>query len=778
MDSMKLFWCAALAAGAMSAQIFPGAAALDEVINQAIEQGRMPGAVLLVGHEGKVVYRKAYGKRALVPLPEAMTLDTVFDCASLTKVVATTSSLMKLFQEGRFRLGDKITDYIPEFQGGKSEITLRQLFTHFSGLQPDVPLTTPWTGYATGINLACTFKVGGPPATRYVYSDINFILLGELVHRLSGKMLSAYARENIFLPIGMKESMFQPPASLVPRTAPTERWPVKSGPPLRGVVHDPTARNMGGVAGHAGLFSTADDLSRFAQMMLNGGELDGVRLFGPLTVAKFIEPQTPPDQPILRGLGWDVDSPHSGNRGELFPIGSFGHTGFTGTSMWIDPLTKTYVIFLANSVHPDLRPALTPVRAKVATIVAANVALRGQRVTLTGYNENLTGPGARRQVGRNGATLTGLDVLAGLKFQPFAGKRIGLITNHSGLDRQGKRNIDVMRAAGVQIAAIFSPEHGFLGREDRAGIQDTTDPATGIKVFSLYGATNRPTREMLSGIDVLVFDIQDVGVRFYTFETTMAYALEEAAKAGIPYYVLDRPNPITGTRMEGPMMDPSNKSFVGYLGGEPVRHGMTMGELAKMFNGENKIGANLTVVPMEDWQRGDWFDSTNLGWVNPSPNMRSLNAAMLYPGLCLMEYAKSFSVGRGTDAPFEQIGAEFIRGRELATYLNHRQIPGIRVYATSFTPTESVSKGVQVEGVRFVVTNRELLDATRMGLELAVGIQKLYPGKVDFSGGKRLIGSDDVIRRIQAGEDARTIQESFQDAVAGFAEMRVRYLLY
>ena len=788
MDSMKLFWCAALAATALSAQTFSGAAALDRVINEAIEQGRMPGAVLLVGHEGKVVYRKAYGKRALVPLPEAMTLDTVFDCASLTKVVATTSSLMKLFEEGRFRLGDKITDYIPEFQGGKSEITLRQLFTHFSGLQPDVPLSTPWTGYATGIQLACTFKPGGPPGTRYVYSDINFILLGELVHRLSGKMLNAYARENIFLPIGMRESMFLPPASLVPRIAPTERWPVKTGPPLRGVVHDPTARNMGGVAGHAGLFSTADDLSRFAQMMLNGGELEGVRLFSPLTVAKFIEPQTPPDQPILRGLGWDVDSPHSGNRGELFPIGSFGHTGFTGTSLWIDPLTKTYVILLANSVHPDLRPALTPVRAKVATIVAANVGLRGQRVTLseynqtgynqTGYNESLTGPGARRQVERNGATLTGLDVLAAMKFQPFAGKRIGLITNQSGLDRQGRSNIDVMRQAGVNIAAIFSPEHGFLGKEDRPGIQDTTDPATGIKVFSLYGATNRPTPEMLNGIDVLVFDIQDVGVRFYTFETTMAYALEAAAKAGIPYYVLDRPNPITGTRIEGPMMDPANRSFVGYLGGEPVRHGMTMGELAKMFNAENQIGANLTVVPMQDWQRGDWFDATNLAWINPSPNMRSLNAAMLYPGLCLMEYARNFSVGRGTDAPFEQIGADFIGGRELATYLNQRQIPGVRVYATSFTPTESVFKGVKVEGVRFVVTNRELLDATRLGLELAVGIQKLYPGKVDFSGGKRLVGSDDAIHRIQAAEDPRTIQESFQDAVGTFAEMRARYLLY
>ncbi|MCX6629024.1 MAG: DUF1343 domain-containing protein, partial [Candidatus Solibacter sp.] len=642
----------------------------------------------------------------------------------------------------------------------------------------DVPLTTPWTGYDTGINLACTFKVGGPPATRYVYSDINFILLGELVHRLSGKMLSAYARENIFLPLGMKESMFQPPASLVPRIAPTERWPVKTGPPLRGVVHDPTARNMGGVAGHAGLFSTADDLSRFAQMMLNGGELDGVRLFSPLTVAKFIEPQTPPDQPILRGLGWDVDSPHSGNRGELFPIGSFGHTGFTGTSLWIDPLTKTYVILLANSVHPDLRPALTPVRAKVATVVAANVGLRAQRVTLTGYNENLTGPGARRQVGRNGATLTGLDVLAGMKFQPFAGKRIGLITNHSGLDRQGRRNIDLMREAGVNVAAIFSPEHGFLGKEDRDGIQDTADPATGIRVFSLYGATNRPTPEMLKGIDVLAFDIQDVGVRFYTFETTMAYALEAAAKAGIPYYVLDRPNPITGTRIEGPMLDPANRSFVGYLSGEPVRHGMTIGELAKMFNAENKIGANLTVVPMQDWQRGDWYDSTNLAWVNPSPNMRSLNATTLYPGLCLIEYAKNISVGRGTDAPFEQIGGDFIVGRELATLLNQRQIPGVRVYPASFTPTESVFKGIKVEGVRFVVTNRELLDATRMGLELAVGIQKLYPGKVDFSGNKRLIGSDDVIRRIQAAEDPRTIQQSFQDAVDAFAEMRARYLLY
>jgi uncharacterized protein YbbC (DUF1343 family)/CubicO group peptidase (beta-lactamase class C family) len=775
---MKLFWWAAIAAAALSAQTFPGGPALDDVINQAIAQGKMPGAVLVVGHDGKVVYRKAYGKRALVPQAEAMTLDTVFDCASLTKVVATTSSLMKLFQEGRFRLSDKVTDYIPEFQGGKSDITLRQLFTHFSGLQPDVPLKDPWTGYDTGINLACTFKPAGPPGVRFVYSDINFILLGELVHRLSGKPLNEYVRDNIFLPIGMKESMFLPPASLKPRIAPTERWPVKTGQPLRGVVHDPTARNMGGVAGHAGLFSTADDLARFAQMMLNGGELDGVRLFGPLTVTKFTEPQSPPDQAVLRGLGWDVDSPLSGNRGELFPIGSFGHTGFTGTSIWIDPASKTYVILLANSVHPDLRPALTAVRGKVATIVAANVGITSQRVTLTGYNETLGGAGARRQVGRSGTVLTGLDVLAAQKFAPLAGKRVGVITNHSGVDQQGRRNIDLMKQAGIEVAAIFSPEHGFLGKEDRPGIQDTVDPTTDIKVLSLYGATNRPTTAMLTGIDALVYDIQDVGVRFYTFETTMAYALEAAAKAGIPFYVLDRPNPVTGVHLEGPLMDADNKSFVGYMAGEPVRHGMTMGELAKMFNAENKIGANLTVIPMQGWERGDWFDSTNLAWINPSPNMRSLNAAMLYPGLCLMEFPRNFSVGRGTDSPFEQVGADFVGGRELAAYLNQRQIPGVRIYPTAFTPTESIFKGKRIEGVRFEIVNRDLLDATRLGLELAVAIQKLYPGKIDFKLGKRLIGSNDVIQRIEAGEDPRTIQQSYEDALEAFGQIRARYLIY
>jgi uncharacterized protein YbbC (DUF1343 family)/CubicO group peptidase (beta-lactamase class C family) len=770
---MKLLICSVLAAAAtctMAAQTFSASPLLDQTIEQAIKDDRIPGAVLLIGHKGQIVHRKAYGKRALVPTPEAMTVDTIFDLASLTKVVATTPSLMKLFEEGKFRLNDRVTQYLPEFMEGKSEITIRNLFTHFSGLPEDLPLNPPWSGYQTGIRMALNERPGASPGEHFSYSDINFILLGELVHRLSGQMLSDYAREHIFLPLGMRETMFQPPASLVPRIAPTER-DGPNGPPLRGVVHDPTARYMGGVAGDAGLFSTAGDLARFCEMMLHKGELDGTRLFSALTVEKFTTPQSPADQPILRGLGWDIDSPFSGNRGDLFPIGSYGHTGFTGTSIWIDPVSDTYVILLANGVHPFRRPAITGLRGRVATITAAALGIDAPGVALTGYNETISGAGVHREVARNTLTLTGLDVLAAEDFRTLKGKRVGLITNSTGIDHTGRRNIDIMRTAGVNLVALFSPEHGIAAAEDRPDVADTTDPATGLKVYSLYGKAQRPTPELLGnelGLQALVFDIQDVGTRFYTYETTMAYAMEAAAKAQIPYFVLDRPNPITGVHVEGPLLDRDQLSFVGYFP-LPLRHGMTMGELAGLFNGENHIGANLTVVPMKDWHRGDWFDAGDLPWINPSPNMRSLNAALLYPGVAMLEYAKNYSVGRGTDAPFEQIGAEFIHGPELAAYLNRRRIPGVRVYATRFQAGE---------GVRFVIVNREALDSARLGLEIAAALQKLYPGKIDFGVGKKLIGSAEVIRALGAGDDPREIQQKMADSVAAFVKLREKYLIY
>lgn len=746
---------------------------LDDIIQDAIAADEIPGAVVVVGHQGHILHRKAYGFRALEPRTELMTLDTIFDIASLTKVVATTACIMKLFEDGKVRINDRVTTYLPEFQGGRSNITVRALLTHFSGLRPDLDLKPAWSGYATGVKLALADKPQDPPGVKFTYSDINFILLGEIVRKVSDVPLPDFARANIFTPLGMRTAMFNPPAPLRRRIAPTERV---GREPLRGVVHDTTTRYMGGVAGHAGLFASADDLIRFAQMMLGRGVFGGHRIFKAATVEKFTTPQSPPDQPVLRGLGWDIDSPLSGNRGELFPIGSYGHTGFTGTSLWIDPVSETFVILLANSVHPRPRPAITSLRARVATASAAVTGVAKPGIAITGYNEAHIGAGGRRVVHRNGKTLTGLDVLANEKFARFAKLRIGLITNHTGLDRAGARNVDIMRAAGVNLRALFSPEHGLAGSEDKE-IADGKDAATGLPVWSLYGANQRPTPAMLSGIDALVFDIQDIGARFYTYITTMAYAMEEAAKRRMPFWVLDRPNPITGVHIEGPMLDADLLSFTGYEP-MPVRHGLTTGELARFFKASRKLGADLRVVKMEDWHRGDWFDSTGLCWVDPSPNMRSLPAALLYPGVAMLEGSKNYSVGRGTPAPFEQIGAEWISGQELAAELNSRHIPGIRFYPTRFTPDATPLAGKSLGGVRFVITEREAFRSARLGIEIASAILRLYPGKLNLDDNLRLIGNRRTLELLKKGEDPRLIEEDWEEGLAAFATAVRDHRLY
>jgi uncharacterized protein YbbC (DUF1343 family)/CubicO group peptidase (beta-lactamase class C family) len=748
-----LAFCAAACA---FSQTFSGSAALDASTEQAIQNGLIPGAVIVVGHDGKIVHRKAYGARAIVPAREAATLDTIYDVASLTKVIATTPAIMKLFEQGKIRPDDPVTTYLPEFQGGKSAITVRDLMTHFSGLRPDLDLDPPWSGYETGIRKALADKPAGPPGQKFVYSDINFELLGEIVRRLSGEPLDQFAREQIFEPLGMADTMFRPPAALTGRIAPTE-IDAATGKPFRGVVHDPTARYMGGVAGHAGLFSTADDLARYAEMMLGMGSRGGVKLFAPLTVTTFTSRASPTGQPVARSLGWDIDSSYSSNRGDVFPVGtSYGHTGFTGPSLWIDPGSKSFVIIMTNRVHPKGGRSINEWRRSIATIAASALGV---------------GP-------PNHAVLTGLDVLAEQKFAPLQKLRVGLITNQTGIDREGRRNIDVMLAAGVKIASVFSPEHGITGSEDKSDIGDSKDAVTGLPVRSLYNnGRNRPTPEMLRGLDALVFDIQDVGARFYTYSCTMLYALEEAAKAKLPFYVLDRPNPVTGIHVEGPIIDADLMSFTGCYA-MPVRHGLTLGELATMANVERKLNADLHVIAMKNWARGDWFDSDNLPWIDPSPNMRSLNAATLYPGIALLESSKNYSVGRGTDAPFEQIGASWIRGAELAAFLNGRFIPGVRVYPTRFQPTSSVFQGVTIEGVRFVIVDRDRFDSVRLGLEIAYALHKLYPGKIDFEASKQLIGSRKALDALKAGDDPRAIEQDFADEVSGFVSRRQAFLLY
>jgi len=343
-------------------------ARLDGVIEEAIANKETPGAVVAVIRNGKIVYRKAYGNRAIVPEKEPMTLDTIFDMASLTKVMATATSIMLLVEEGKLSLTDRVVDYIPEFKAhDKESITLKQLLTHFSGLRPDLDLDDPWSGYDTAIRLACGEKLVAEPGERFIYSDINYFLLSEVVRRVTGQYIDEFSTERIFKPLGMHDTSFRPPVHLAPRIAPCDR---RNGRIMRGEVNDPTTFRMGGVAGHAGLFSTIDDTAIWAQMILQGGEFDGVRILSPLSVLKMTTPQSPPGQFDWRGFGFDIETRFSTNRGDLYPVGSFGHTGFTGTSFWLDPFTDSIVLLFTNRLHPDGKGSVVSLRKKVASVVA------------------------------------------------------------------------------------------------------------------------------------------------------------------------------------------------------------------------------------------------------------------------------------------------------------------------------------------------------------------------------------------------------------------------
>jgi uncharacterized protein YbbC (DUF1343 family) len=759
--------------------------AIEPLIRQEIEQRRLPGAVVLIGLGDRVVYHRAIGNRAQLPSRETMTIDTVFDLASLTKVVATTTSVMMLLEQGKLRLVDRVATFIPGFERyGKADITVRHLLTHVSGLRPDVDLGDNWVGTDTAIQLAIEEMPTAPPGVRFVYSDINFFLLGEIVRRISGERLDQFTQKRIFKPLGMNDTMFNPPKTLEARIAPTESctpfgWPCE-GPGmtmLRGVVHDPTARRMDGVAGHAGLFSTAADLAVFSRMLLNDGSYRGIRVLSPLTVEKMTTPVPAAEDRNLRALGWDVDSSFSSNRGELLPIGSFGHTGFTGTSLWIDPATGMFVVFLSNRVHPEGKGDVTPLRARVATIAASALTATppGARAAL--FTGRDFGAGTPLPVKPGPPVITGLDVLRADGFTALRGKRVGLLTNHTGRARDGAAAIDLLHAAkDVRLTALFSPEHGIRGILD-ASVPSARDDKTGLMIHSLYGDTRRPTAAMLAAVDAMVIDLQDIGARFYTYMTTMAYVMEEAAKKNVPVYVLDRPNPINGFQIEGPALDKAMVGFTGYLPAMPVRHGMTLGELARLFNGENTIGANLTVIPMKNWDRGRWFDDTGLPWINPSPNMRNLLQATLYPGVGAIE-ATNISVGRGTDTPFEQIGAPWVDGVRLAEELNARTIPGVKFYPVRFTPLSSKYAKQECQGVFLVVTDRLALRPVRLGVELASALSKLYGAKYELEAAERLFGSHDGVARIRAGDDPAAIAGSWSAAEGRWRLMRGKYLLY
>lgn len=783
-------------------------ARMDPLIEEAMGKHELPGAVVLVARKGRVVWHRAYGSRALEPKLEAMTPDTIFDLASLTKVVATATSIMILVERGKIRLSDPLSRFIPEIKGeGRERITIEYLLTHRAGYAPDFDLKERWTGYDEAIKRLIKEPVRTLPGTRFVYSDIGYIALGEVVHRASGLTLDEFARRNIFVPLGMRDTGFRPGKNLRARIAPTEKrrgqmsylgdtaenngtdadkW-------LRGEVHDPTSYRMNGVAGHAGLFSTAGDLAVYCQMILNGGEYQGVRILGPLTVATMLRPRLVSEGGWSRGLGWDINTSFSTNRGDAFPLGSFGHTGFTGTSLWLDPATDMFLIFLSNRVHPDGKGDVAALRGRVATIVAGAVTdlavvARARLEETNHYTELIRGLDrftASTFEGRDrtpistsidSRVLTGIDVLERDGFKQLAGMKLGLVTNHTGRNREGRQTIDVLsRAPGVQLVALFAPEHGIRGQADEK-ISDAKDEQTGLPIYSLYGESRRPTAEQLKTLDAIVFDIQDIGARFYTYISTLGYVMEEAAKVHLPVFVLDRPNPINGVDVEGPVADADKLSVIAYHP-IPVRHGMTVGELAQFYNQQLKLSCDLRVIKMDGWKRALWFDATNLDWVNPSPNMRSLTEATLYPGIGLLE-TTNVSVGRGTDTPFEVVGAPWIKGQELSAYLNSRRIPGVRYVPLRFTPNGSVFKGESCGGVNAIITDRSQFKSVRNGMEVALALRRLYPAAWKVDAYLRLLANGDTLERVKRGDALEEIEASWGPRLDEFRRARARALLY
>ncbi len=736
---------------------------LEPLINEAIEAGKMPGCVVCFGRQGKIAWLKAYGNKRTEPTTEAMTIDTLFDMASITKPVATATSIMKLVELGKLRIDQKVVDFFPEFAPhGKDEISIRDLLIHQSGLIPDNALEDYTEGPEVAWEKICELKLVAPVGTEFKYSDVNFVVLGKLIEHLSGMNENEFSHKYIFAPLHMSETGFLPSDSLKRRAAPTEQ---RDGQWIQGEVHDPRAFLMDGIAGHAGLFSTAADMAIYASAMLAGGSLqvDGQRaaILDPQTVKLMTAPNKVSSG--VRGLGWDKQTGYSSNKGDLLSDQAFGHGGFTGTVLWIDPQNDLFFIFLSNRVHPNGKGAVNGLAGQLLNVIASSL-------TQADATD-------KAQAAGQAAVETGVDVLVRESFKQLAGQRVGLITNHTGRAQDGRSTAELLQSAEqVNLTALFSPEHGFEGKLDVERIDDTQDATTGLQVFSLYGETRKPTAEMLESVDTIVFDIQDIGSRFYTYISTMGEAMRACAEQGKRFVVLDRPNPINGIDIAGPMLDEGIESFVGYHH-LPVRHGMTIGELATMFKAEFKLELDLQVIQCEHWQRDGYWETTGLTWINPSPNMRSLAQATLYPGVGLLE-TTNISVGRGTDTPFEWIGAPWIDARQMAAELSSQNLPGVIFIPVEFTPASSKYAGELCHGVNIAIVDRAQFEPLQVGFALACALRKLNPQQWETKSLNRLLGNKQVEQAIIDGLPLSEVVELSRAGVDDFAKRREPFLLY
>lgn len=762
-------------------------ARVADAVRAAVESGAAPGAVVLVGRGRNVVLREAFGLRSLEPREE-MSVDTIFDLASLTKVVCTAPLVMSFVDEGRIRLQDKVARHWPEFAragGGRESITIEQCLIHRAGFVADDPLDLYHGGKDAIFEAKNAQKLARTPGSEFTYSDVGFEVLGEVLERVGGKPLERLFAERIAEPLTLRSLSFrrlsQPAPLDLGRVAPSEAI---GGTLRRGEVHDPRAHALDGVAGHAGLFGTADDLARFVSCYVCGG----APVLSAASTAAMARPTYQGDA-VLRGLGWDLTSPFS-IRGDLFPLGSFGHTGFTGTSVWIEPETKTFVILLANPLLLE-KGTVVPLRPRISNLVAAALAdvdlsrwraLEEPILQMSALARSAAAKSSEptsRPTSKPAAPIAevraGVDVLEKSGFAAVAGKRIALLTNPTGAAADGRSTIDLLcspaaRAADVTLVRLFSPEHGIRADADDS-VGDSVDAKTRLPIRSLYGESRRPSQSDLEGLDAVVVDLQDVGCRFYTYLAAVGYVMEECAKAKVAVIVLDRPNPIRADRAEGPIVESAENEYVAYHK-VPIRTGLTMGEHAKLVRAERGIDVDLRVVPLEGYRRSQWFDETGFLWVSPSPNLRTLQAATLYPGICLLEMT-NISVGRGTETPFEILGAPWIDGRALAETLRAHKLPGIGFVPVKFTPSASTFAGEACGGIRFVITDRDALRPVELGFEIACALRDRYTDLWKFDKMSTLLAHPTLLANFRAGASAPELARSWSADLAAF-ESRAR----
>jgi uncharacterized protein YbbC (DUF1343 family) len=669
-------------------------------------------------------------------------------------------SILALADRGRLDLDATAARYVPEFRGhGKERITLRQLLTHVSGMPVETPLTDFERGRAAALARLFALSPKSEPGERFLYSDIGFLVLEEVVRRVTGLDLATFAQAAVFSPLGMRATGFLPAATLRARMAPTER---RNDVWMRGEVHDPRAFRLGGVAGHAGLFSTASDLALFARMILGGGALDGVRVLSPAMLGKMLAPHDVPGG--IRALGWDVQSSYSSTRGLALSRRAVGHTGYTGTSLWIDPERDLFVLFLSNRVHPDGKGAVLPLAAAIATL--AGTALSPGPVEPSAF-------------------ALGIDVLAAQNFSSLRGLRLALLTNDSARARDGRRTTDILAARrDLSLVTLLGPEHG-LGAVRDERIEDGIDGKTRLPVASLYGGALSPRRGSSPGprpvtlppdIDALVVDLPDVGARFFTYASTVHAVLRSAAQRGLKVIVLDRPNPLGATEVSGPVLKAGEMSAVNHSL-LPVRHGMTMGELAEMMDADEHLGARLQIVRMTGYDRRASLDELGLPFWPPSPNLRNLDEVLLYPGTALLE-STNVSVGRGTDTPFEVVGAPWIDSAALAAELDHAGLGGVTFEATTFTPEASPYRGRPCHGVRMHLNDRTRFDTVRTGIAMAIALRKLHRPTWDDSRLRRMLGDPAVAQAIHDGRKLGDIEALYKEELERFRSKRAKYLLY